>query len=261
LLFFWGGGQHFSLLLDAGAQSDQKTSFSQLEHNSFSPLPTNPLHTRSYEIGKASFMSNPNPRKLWPYIVHGPNLIPDSSDAAEYLAATYPEAAGKLLRPADPKAAALVHVVTRMLDEALFPALLYFRMAAPANQPHTEEAYFGSLPWLARKMVARSVFARTANRLYMQGVGKRTGAFEQGKGVLGWGRCERAYTRARNTRTPSPPTPHKTNRSRDLGAAQGRFRRRLGAARDAGLSFRQGAVRGRRILVRHARRGAARRRA
>jgi hypothetical protein len=58
--------------------------------------------------------------------IHGGAIIPDSSAIARYLAAAYPETAGKLF-PTDPKQKNLAHVVSRMMEEALFPIALWYR--------------------------------------------------------------------------------------------------------------------------------------
>jgi len=58
--------------------------------------------------------------------MHGDNIIPDSSDIADYLAATYPATAGSMF-PSDPKQLGLAHCLSRMCDEAMFPILLYYR--------------------------------------------------------------------------------------------------------------------------------------
>ena len=59
-------------------------------------------------------------------MVHGPNLVPDSNVIARYLAATYPETAGRLF-PSDPKQLAAAHAAARMMDEAMVPILLWYR--------------------------------------------------------------------------------------------------------------------------------------
>lgn len=126
-----------------------------------------------YEQVKAAITDNRNPRKLWPYMMHGDNIIPDSSDTADYLAATYPATAGSMF-PSDPKQLGLAHCLSRMCDEAMFPILLYYRFFGPQNRPYTEQAYFGRLPWLIRKLVIRRVWPRMEARLYLQGIGRRS---------------------------------------------------------------------------------------
>ncbi|GBF95974.1 hypothetical protein Rsub_08097 [Raphidocelis subcapitata] len=124
-----------------------------------------------HELVKADITSNSNPRKLWPYMLHGPNVVPDSSAIASYLAATYPETAGRMF-PSDPKSLGLAHAAARMMDEATFPILLWYRFMEPANRVHMENSYFGRMPWLVRRMVMRRVVPRTEQRLYLQGVGR-----------------------------------------------------------------------------------------
>jgi glutathione S-transferase len=57
---------------------------------------------------------------------HGNTLVPDSSCIARYLAATYPDTAGRLF-PRDPRGAATAHLASRLCDEGLYPVLLYYR--------------------------------------------------------------------------------------------------------------------------------------
>lgn len=128
-----------------------------------------------YEVVKCNIGTNNNPRKLWPYMMHGSTMVPDSSCIARYLAATYPEAAGRLF-PEDPRQKGICHAVSRMCDEAMFPILLWYRFLDPANIVNTEQSYFGHMPWVARKMILRVLLPRVAQRLHLQGVTRNSEA-------------------------------------------------------------------------------------
>jgi glutathione S-transferase len=109
------------------------------------------------------------PKKKFPFIEDGANVVPDSWFILRYLE-------GKQTRPLDGdldrRARVRSHALGRVLDESLYYAIGYFRWLEPEGYELAKEAMFGALPPAERDASAEGVREIARNMMHYQGFGR-----------------------------------------------------------------------------------------
>ena len=112
-----------------------------------------------------------NPVGKLPALEHNGNIVADSTDAAHYIEAQFPDPA---LIPHEPALRGQVHVLEDWADESLYFYEMHLRFTTPGNKerniPRMVEHENGFLRWLLPKVVPGGIAKITAN----QGIGRKS---------------------------------------------------------------------------------------
>ena len=112
-----------------------------------------------------------NPVGKLPALEHNGNIVADSTDAAHYIEAQFPDPA---LIPQEPALRGQVHVLEDWADESLYFYEMHLRFTTPGNKerniPRMVEHENGFLRWLLPKVVPGGIAKITAN----QGIGRKS---------------------------------------------------------------------------------------
>lgn len=111
------------------------------------------------------------PKGKLPYIVDGEQRIGDSSQAIDYLIATYGDRLDAHLSAAQ-RATALAF--QRLLEESLYWTVLYSRWFDSANWPAVRQALFGDLPPGLRTLVPLLARSKLRRDILGHGYGRHT---------------------------------------------------------------------------------------
>jgi glutathione S-transferase len=111
------------------------------------------------------------PKGKLPYIRDNGMTMADSGLIIDYLKKAYGD---KLDSALDPRQRATAHLIRRTLEESLYWSLLYDRWVVDENWAITGPSYFGALPPVVRRVVARLVRRATVRQIYAQGIGRHT---------------------------------------------------------------------------------------
>lgn len=138
------------------------------------------LHVKKapYEIvevplTRARSIARKNPARKLPFLEHDGQIVADSTDIAHYLERIIPDPA---LVPADPRLAALCHVLEDWADESLYFYEMRLRFGEPANAARWIPELLKHDPPLARGLIGRFVPRQLKSVLSAQGVGRKSKA-------------------------------------------------------------------------------------
>lgn len=114
-----------------------------------------------------------NPVGKVPVIEYRDTVVPDSSDIARYLEATFPDPS---IYPDAPRDRALCHFIEDWADESLYFFELWFRFGLLANASEQARRSSRSEPPLLRRATARALPTLMRNVLRAQGLGRKAPA-------------------------------------------------------------------------------------
>ncbi|PXF29732.1 hypothetical protein WH50_18935 [Pokkaliibacter plantistimulans] len=109
------------------------------------------------------------PRGKLPFIQLGEQSIPESETILDTL---QPMAAADHLQPLSEEQRLQGHLLARMADYSLAWMLMYERWLVPVTWPRTREAFFTSVPWLIRPLVAALFQHKVKRDCWGHGVGR-----------------------------------------------------------------------------------------
>ncbi len=130
-----------------------------------------------------STMPFKGPRGKLPFIIDKSNTVPDSGKIIEYLKATYGDSLDAQLSEEE---RAMGHMQRRVCEESLYFAILYSRWLDDRYWPKVRQAFFGSLPPVARSLVPAVARRGIRRSLIGQGYGRhpREEVYEAGAADL-----------------------------------------------------------------------------
>ncbi|MEX2474259.1 glutathione S-transferase family protein [Marinobacter sp.] len=109
------------------------------------------------------------PRGKLPFIIDQSNTVPDSGKIIEYLKETCGDPLDAQLSE---EGRAMGHMLRQVCEESLYFAILYSRWLDDRYWPKVRQAFFGSLPPVARSLVAAIAHRGIRNSLIGQGYGR-----------------------------------------------------------------------------------------
>ncbi len=130
-----------------------------------------PYTIREVKLSEAGRLRQISPTGKYPVIDHDGRLITDSTDIARHLERAFP---APRLVPADPAAAALVHVLEDWADESLYFFEMTMRLMWPENAKRWVPVLLKEEGALFRMIGPRMVPKVVAKQSKAQGTGRKT---------------------------------------------------------------------------------------
>eukprot|EP00056_Hartaetosiga_gracilis_P014571 m.240849 g.240849 ORF g.240849 m.240849 type:complete len:303 (+) comp16202_c0_seq1:32-940(+) len=113
------------------------------------------------------------PKGKLPYIVHGDDVVADSSFIIRYLVNTYTSdndtMLGKLLVKLTPEQNAVGTAVKVMCENDIYNFLIYYRWLTPVSSQFLKEGFLKKLPWGVRHLMLRIIQLSMDSWLFGQG--------------------------------------------------------------------------------------------
>ncbi|MFP8966985.1 glutathione S-transferase C-terminal domain-containing protein [Pokkaliibacter sp. CJK22405] len=122
-------------------------------------IPFEIRHTASYR----------GPRGKLPFIEHDGTVVPESETILDTLTEM---AAPDRLQVLTPEQQTTGHLLARMADYSLSWMLMYDRWLVPVTWPRSREAFFTSVPWMIRPVLAALYQFRVKRDCWAHGVGR-----------------------------------------------------------------------------------------